>query len=507
MKKSMAPLAALTALLLSFSLTACRGVERAELPGETAPVPGTVSSQPAPAQPDVSSLPEASLPALPDPEPQESSAPAQEPAGAASQPVSSAPEEPEESPASFAPEAPAASAPASQPEPVQEYPPADEPPASQSDSLSSIEEKVIELNVEAKAAQTAEPEPVQTPAQPVSNSYYTANNPQEMRAVWLSFLEFQTFSGVSRTAFTQRIESIYDDLLAKGMNTVIVQVRPHGDSFYDSDYYPWSKSVSGTMGTPLSYDPVDILVEEAHVRGLSVHAWVNPYRTMTEQEFATVPSYYPTRQWHDSPNRGEYMVYNSSDSRWWLQPGNQEVQELIVNGVREILNRYDVDGIHLDDYFYCAAPSAYGDTAAQAKANTSLLVKKIYQAVKAHNDTILFGVSPSGAFRMDSSLPESDRNYLSTDLALWCSKPGYIDYVMPQIYWEHDHSTQPFTETLEKWENLVTDPSVRLYVGLAPYKLTAEEISWQIDEIEASPRVDGYALFRYAFITHLSLPR
>ena len=108
---------------------------------------------------------------------------------------------------------------------------------------------------------------------------------------------------------------------------------------------------------------------------------------------------------------------------------------------------------------------------------------------------------------MDQSLPESDRNYLSTDLALWCSKPGYIDYVMPQIYWEHGHSTQPFTETLEKWENLVTEPSVRLYVGLAPYKLTAEEIAWQIDEIEASPRVNGYALFRYAFISQLPLPR
>jgi len=328
-----------------------------------------------------------------------------------------------------------------------------------------------------------------------------------MRAVWLSYLELQAFAGSSESVFTQKIRGIYDSIAAKGLNTVIVQIRPHGDSFYESAYYPWSKCASGTAGTALPYDPTAIMVKEAHARGLAVHAWINPYRTMTEAELATVDSAYPVKAWHDSADRDDYMVYNKNDGRWWLKPGNREVQQLIASGVAEILSLYDIEGVHIDDYFYCTAPSAYGDSSSQAKANTTALVKRLYQTVKAYGEDILFGVSPMGAYRLDKALPESDLNYLSTDLALWCAESGYLDYVMPQIYWEHTHTTQPFSETLYKWEELVSAPGVKLYVGLAPYKLDAWEIGAQIDEIAADPYTDGYCLFRYDFIGSLPLPR
>ena len=326
----------------------------------------------------------------------------------------------------------------------------------------------------------------------------------EMKAVWLSFLEFQAFKGSSESGFQSKIDTIFDTIQAKGLNTVIVQVRPHGDSFYPSAYYPWSKCISGTMGVAVDYDPLEMMVEAAHRRGLQIHAWINPYRTMTDEEFATVDSSYPVKEWYEAPNREDYMVKVGTDSRWWLQPGNPEVQQLIINGATEIAQNYSVDGIHLDDYFYGTQVSAYGDSPAQAKENTSALVRGLYNGIKSVNGRVQFGISPAGGIAKNG-LPSSDQGYLSTDLARWCSEPGYLDYVMPQIYWEYNHATQPFLSTMMKWSELVTAPGVQLYIGLAPYKLSAGEIEAQVEDIAANASVSGYCLFRYDHIGGLSL--
>lgn len=335
----------------------------------------------------------------------------------------------------------------------------------------------------------------ETPKPPVVNH-------EEMRAVWISFLEFDTFAGSSENDFRNKIASYYDNSIARDVNTVLVQVRPHGDSMYDSAYYPWSKHASGKAGTGVSYDPLAIMVNEARARGLSVHAWINPYRTMTDSEFAGVPDSFPTKQWYNSGNRSDYMVKNS-DGRWWLKPGNSEVVSLITNGAHEIMTRYNVDGIHIDDYFYGSDPSNYGDSKQAAKANTTTLVKSLYNTVKSVNSSAKFGVSPLGGFLQKNSVPNSDMNYLSTDLALWCSQDGYIDYVLPQIYWDYNHKTQPFTMTLNKWENFVTANSVALYIGIAPSGLPAQTIKSQIADIKASNRASGYALYRYTYILGL----
>lgn len=326
-----------------------------------------------------------------------------------------------------------------------------------------------------------------------------------MKAVWLAFLEFQAFQGSGESVFTSKINNIFDNIVAKGLNTVIVQVRPHGDSFYPSEYYPWSKCISGTMGVSVNYDPLKIMVKEAHARGLSIHAWINPYRTMTDSEMALIHDSYPVKKWYNSPNRNNYMI-KTGDNRWWLKPGNSEAQRLIINGVSEIVQNYSVDGIHLDDYFYNLNPAQYGDTKSKAQTNTSELMRGLYQTIKAIRPSVLLGVSPSGAFRSNQSLPNSDIGNLSTDLALWCTNPGYIDYVMPQIYWEYTHSVQPYTMTLNKWENFVTEPSVALYIGLAPYKLSASVIESEASDALSSSRASGYCLFRYDHIHSLNLP-
>lgn len=326
----------------------------------------------------------------------------------------------------------------------------------------------------------------------------------EMRAVWISYLEFQEFQGSGESAFRSKIGSMFDYIQSVGLNAVIVQVRPHGDAFYPSDYFPWSKCISGTMGEGVSYDPLEIMISAAHSRGLEFHAWVNPYRTMTDKEFSTVPDSYPLKKWYNSPSRGSYMV-KMSDGRWWLKPGSAEAQKLILNGVSEIVSRYNVDGIHLDDYFYGGSLSLYGDSASQAKRNTTDMVRGIYDVVKSYDYNIRFGISPAGGFREDQTLPNSDLGYLSTDLALWCRNDGYIDYIMPQIYWEYDHSTQPFSMTLDKWQNFVTAPNVTLYVGLAPYKLSAGEIEQQMVDSLNGYKSQGYCLFRYSHIGNLTI--
>jgi len=324
----------------------------------------------------------------------------------------------------------------------------------------------------------------------------------EMRAVWIAFLEFDSFKGSSESVFTARINQYFDTCLAKGLNTVIVQVRPHGDSMYASQYYPWSRHASGTVGTALPYDPLAIMVAQAHSRNLEIHAWINPYRTMTDSEMALVSDNFPTKQWFNSAYRDNYMV-KCGDGRWWLKPGNKEVQKLIVDGAKEIVRNYSVDGVHIDDYFYGTSIANYGDSVSQAKANTTAMVKGLYDGIKSINRNVKFGVSPAGGFRLNSSLPASDLTYLSTDLNLWCKTPGYIDYVMPQIYWDYYHTTQPFTQTLAKWEQFVTADSVALYIGLAPYKYSDNIIHQMMTDSINSNGSSGYALFRYDHILGL----
>ncbi|MEG1435998.1 MAG: family 10 glycosylhydrolase [Oscillospiraceae bacterium] len=347
------------------------------------------------------------------------------------------------------------------------------------------------------------PNPKPLPPSPPSVSH------ENIKGVWISYLEIAGYKNLGQSQFTTKMENCLNYAKSRGLNTVIVQVRSHGDAIYPSAYYPWSKYIT-TSGS-LSYDPLSIIVSLAHSKGISVHAWINPFRVMTDSEFQKIPSSYPTKQWYSSSSRDSYMI--QKDSRWYLKPGNAEVRELIFNGVGELVSKYDIDAIHIDDYFYATSPSNYGDSSAQAKQNNTALVRGIYQKVKSIKPKVLFGISPAGSFKAGSVLPTSDTGYLSTNLKLWCNNAGYIDYVMPQIYWKHGHSTQDFTRVLGQWRSFVKSPSVALYTGLAVYKESSSEtsdpfpkgeIASQINEIQSSGMSSGYCLFRYDFINQVS---
>lgn len=329
------------------------------------------------------------------------------------------------------------------------------------------------------------------------NSQTAQNSEDEpLHGVWISYLELSKLAGSAESVFHAQAAAMMQRVKESGGNAVFVQVRPFGDAIYPSSVYPWSKTVSGSAGSGLSYDPLTVLLEQAHAQGLSFHAWINPYRLMSGTDFSKIDRTFRTAAWYHGDSRSSYMY--EVNGIWWLKPSSDEAQTLIADGVRELLSNYAIDGIHLDDYFYAVSPESLGETTAAAKENNTRLIKTLYDLTKSLRPNTLFGVSPAGGFRKDSTLPVSDTGALSTDLALWCREAGYLDYVMPQIYWDETHEIQPYTMTLEKWRAFVTEPTVRLYIGLASYKFDDSIIEQQ--KQAALEKADGFCLYRYDYI-------
>ena len=292
---------------------------------------------------------------------------------------------------------------------------------------------------------------------------------EEYRAVWISYLEWQSADFSSEGAFRAQMGSWFDQYAAMGLNAVLAQVRPFGDALYPSAIFPWSSVCTGTQGLDPGFDPLAVLVEEAHARGLRLEAWLNPYRLALND---TVPGAFSADnlatvhpEWVKQAAGGQY-----------LDPSRQDVRDCIAAGVQEILDGYAVDGIHLDDYFYPTTDEAF-DAAEYAAAGTNLsledwrrenvnaLVRQLYQLVHTGGRTagaVPLGISPQG---------NNDNNYAQqySDAALWLSTPGYIDYAMPQVYWGYGYTTGSGS-TRFAFEN-ITAEGVALYFGLGAYRI------------------------------------
>lgn len=309
---------------------------------------------------------------------------------------------------------------------------------------------------------------------------YEAKNYEEIRAVWISYIELQTLlRGKDRSSFTSAVQEAYRNIAGMGLNTVIVQVRPYGDAIYPSPYFPWS-SFAKAYGIDPGYDPLSVLIEEAHKLGLSFHAWVNPYRAQTEEEAAATPDGYPFSKWYHGKEKGKYIV--SLNGRWYYNPGIEEVRQLIISGIREMVQYYEVDGVHMDDYFYPTTDTNFDseqyqqyqtdggtlELEAWRRENVNALLRDAYLAVKKINDGVLFGVSPQANI-------SNNFNTQYADVIRWCSTAGYLDYICPQIYYNFKSETTDFSTALEQWIKIAVQPSVRLLVGVAPYKIGKED--------------------------------
>ncbi len=313
---------------------------------------------------------------------------------------------------------------------------------------------------------------------------------EEMRAVWVPYMNLTMSNGDGSAAtFYETFDKIVEGAKEKGMNTLIVHVRPFGDSLYPSEYFPWSSILTGTQGIHPGYDPLEYMVEAAHQAGMEIHAWVNPLRIQSKNTPEVLAQSNPYNQWKQDPEKAGWTVDLSTGK--YYNPAYPEVRQLIADGVKEIVTLYNVDGVQFDDYFYPTESKTFDSAAYQEyladlpegeaamelgdwrRENINELVAQCYEAVKEANPKAVFGISPQGNITNDWNM--------GADVARWCSTSGYIDYICPQLYVNFEHPTLPYDGAAEEWRELVTSEEVDLYLGLAVYKAgsDSDEGTWK----------------------------
>lgn len=310
--------------------------------------------------------------------------------------------------------------------------------------------------------------------------------PEELLAVWVPYFSIDR-SGAkdkSEKAFQAMFDEIIKNAKAKKMNALIVQVRPFGDAFYPSSYYPWSSYLTGTQGVDPGYDPLEYMVRASHEAGLQFHAWLNPLRIRFNESPQNLADTNPYSLWKDDPEKAEWCLSWEQPKGLYLNPGIKEVRQYITDGVGEIVKNYDVDGIHFDDYFYPTEDGSYDAETYQAycdsieegkvplsqsewrKQNINELLLLVYQTVKREKQDVVFGVAPQGNIDNDERM--------GADVKTWCSTPGYVDYICPQLYVNFDHPVLPFDEGARQWKEMTANSGVKLYLGLGVYKASSD---------------------------------
>ena len=318
----------------------------------------------------------------------------------------------------------------------------------------------------------------------VGSVSYT-NNAQaaekEMRAAWVSTVYNLDWPKTKNNASKQKQEltQLMDKLKGCGINTIVLQVRPESDALYKSSINPWSKYLTGTQGKDPGYDPLAFAVQEAHKRGMELHAWMNPYRvTSSGTDLNALVSSHPARK-----NPSWVIKYNG---KMYYDPGNPAVVDYLVKTVKEVVDKYDVDGIHFDDYFYPsssfpddASYQVYGkgqDRNNWRRENVNTLLKRVKAVVNARSGCE-FGVSPFGIWRNksadcpDGSETSGSQSYYNmlADSRTWIRK-GYVDYIVPQIYWPIGLKVADYSKLVKWWANEVKGYDVDLYIGQGIYK-------------------------------------
>jgi uncharacterized lipoprotein YddW (UPF0748 family) len=360
------------------------------------------------------------------------------------------------------------------------------------------------------ATATAAPE---APA-PDPRDLVAVSVPRELRAMWVATvanLDFPRRQGAPAEAMTRELDDLVARADALGMNALVFQVRPEADAFYRSKKEPWSRFLTGRQGRDPGFDPLGHLVAAAHARGIEVHAWFNPYRAKSSKGAAVADSHVSrwaarhTRPW---------------GSLLWLDPGVPQVRDHALEVVTDVLDGYDIDGVHLDDYFYpypegrrsfpdddsYAAYRRDGgplDRDAWRRSNVDALVEGIARVVHDRHPDVRFGISPFGIYR--PGFPEGVRGLdqvatLHADPMKWF-REGWVDYLAPQLYWTTQHPRQPYDRLLSWWDDQM-DADRPLFVGLDVTKVgtdpkwTLAELERQVALARAEERTAGAIWFR-----------
>ncbi|OPL08199.1 MAG: hypothetical protein AVO33_01455 [delta proteobacterium ML8_F1] len=351
---------------------------------------------------------------------------------------------------------------------------------------------------------------------------------EELRGIWVATvlnLDYPRSPTVDSASLKAEAIEILDNVDAMGFNAVFLQVRPSGDAFYDSTYFPWSAYLTGeTDKAPTGgFDPLEFWVEEAHKRDIELHAWINPYRITagSGDPWAKVAEDHLARKY-------PHLVKRYGDNLYF-DPGQPMSRSIVSAGVMEIVSGYDVDGIHFDDYFYpttefddaetfAAYGKGYSSIHDWRRDNVTEMVKMVQKTINRLDPSVAFGISPFGIWANDSYSPlgsatRGNQSYSAhyADTRLWV-KEGYLDYINPQIYWNIGFEIAEYKTLVDWWSEVVRDTGVKLYIGLADYKVgstatgpwsTEEEIVRQLAYNETKPEVTGSVHFRYGTIMAL----
>lgn len=288
----------------------------------------------------------------------------------------------------------------------------------------------------------------------------------ELRAAWIPTVFRSEYAQLSPQGVRKNLIKKLDILQHAGFNAVIFQIRSEADAWYYSPYEPWSRYLTGEQGRapqPL-WDPLQFLVEECHKRNMELHAWINPYRAATTKGSQMAPShpYYLHPEWFVS--YGNQLLFN---------PALPEVRNYVCQVIGDIVERYDIDAIHMDDYFYpypvvgqpfpdmadfVNNPRGFNNINDWRRENVNLMVRQIHDTIKAIKPYVRFGVSPFGIYRNQKNDPRGSKtnglqNFddLYADVLLW-DKMDWVDYIMPQIYWEIGHNSADYTELALWWK-------------------------------------------------------
>lgn len=291
-----------------------------------------------------------------------------------------------------------------------------------------------------------------------------------MYAMWFPVMDYaETLRGKSAKEFRSIMRTRFEKAAAMGINTVFLHVRAYQDAYYPSSLFP--------MGESVDFDPLQIMLEEAHRCKLSAHAWINPMRGPTDEKMQAIDEKYTIKTWYNNPQkRGMYLV--QSGNHWWLNPAYDEVRQYIVDGVEEIITNYEVDGIHIDDYFYPTTDSNFDSAAFSQSAFSSLsefrlaqintMVKQLYEAIHTQNPHLIFSISPQGTLSGNY-----DSQY--ADVKRWGKEAGYCDALIPQIYFGFENQNAPFSDTVSLWTSMVNNDAVSLVIGIGTHKFGKED--------------------------------
>lgn len=343
---------------------------------------------------------------------------------------------------------------------------------------------------------------------------------REFRAAWIASvanIDWPSKPGLPSIQQQEQFIHLLDELKSIGCNAVIVQIRPSADALYASSIEPWSHYLTGRQGQPPFpyYDPLKFMIQETHSRNMEFHAWFNPFRALVDNRKNLNPASHVTKKHPD-------WIINYGDKAY-INPGIPEAREYVISVIMDVVKRYDIDGVHLDDYFYPyrIAGKEFGDQKSYAqynggmnkedwrRNNINLFISLLNANIKSVKPYVKFGISPFGIWRNASKDPrgsltrggQTDYDDLYADVLLWMQK-GWIDYLMPQLYWEHGNHAAAFDVLLPWWN--ANGYGRHIYYGLGLYRMVnthssiwskPSEILWQIHDIRQQSTTPGYCFF------------